>query len=40
MSTAMLCASAPEFAYDFKVDGIYYDIDASAVTAVVAKGDI
>lgn len=35
----MLCASISATAYDFEVDGIYYDIDASASTAVVAKGD-
>lgn len=40
MFIAMLCASTFAFAYDFEVDGIYYDIDASAGTAIVAKGDI
>lgn len=35
----MLCLSISASAYDFEVDGIFYDIDASAGTAVVTTGD-
>ena len=36
---AMLCLSISAVAYDFEVDGIFYDIDAAARTAVVTNGD-
>ena len=39
MVMAMLCLSISAFAYDFEVDGIFYDIDAAAGTAVVTNGD-
>lgn len=36
---AMLCLSIYASAYDFEVDGIFYNIDASAGTAVVTTGE-
>lgn len=39
MFLAVLWASISTFAYDFEVDGIYYNIDAAAGTAVITTGD-
>ena len=35
----ILWLSIPAYAYDFEVNGIFYDIDATAGTAVVTNGD-
>ena len=39
MVIAMLWLSISAFAYDFEMNGIFYDIDATAGTAVVTNGD-
>lgn len=39
MLIAVLCASISSYAYDIEIDGIYYNVDLSNMTASVTSGD-